>query len=78
MPGAANRRAVEDDAPSLDPLAVQRAYRLERARRRARTERERARRAAAVRFFASMAALVGLTVFLGLVIWQQVERLFGV
>ena len=73
---AEDLRAPED-APPLDPHAVERAYRLERAKRRARVNRVRERRLAAIRFFAVLLALVGLSVFLLLTIWQQVERLFG-
>ena len=72
---ARSRRLAEE--PPLDPLAVQRAYRAERAKRRARLDRQRARRRAAVRFFVTLALLLGLSVFLALTVWQQIQRLFG-
>lgn len=71
------RRRSADDAPPIDPGAIDRAYRLERAKRRARIERTRARRRAAVRFFGVLALLIALSVFLTLTIWQQIQRLFG-
>ncbi len=78
MAQPARSRSLAGDDPPLDPLAVDRAYRLERKKRRARLERERARKRAAVRFAFALALLVGLTIFLSLTVWQQVERLFGV
>ena len=77
MAQPARRRRPSDDAPPLDPLAVERAYRLERAKRRARLERQRASRRAGLRFLAALALLLGLSVFLGLTIWQEIQRLFG-
>jgi hypothetical protein len=65
------------EAPPVDSEAVGRAYRIERARRRARVERARARRLAGIRFLGFVAALLALTVFLSLTIWQEIERLFG-
>lgn len=78
MAQAATPRRLPDDEPPVDPLAVQRAYRQQRAKRRARLDRQRARRRAAVRFFFTLALLLGLTVFLGLTVWQEVQRLFGI
>jgi fatty acid desaturase len=69
-------RPAAEPAP-FDPHAVQRAYRLERARRRARDERTRARRLAAVRFAVFLLALLALSVFLGLTVWEEIQRLFG-
>ena len=73
---ARTRRAVDEPAP-VDPSAVERAYRLERARRRARLEHQRERRRAAVRFFVTLAVLLLLSVLLTLTVWRQVQRLFG-
>lgn len=73
---ARRREEHLEDAP-LDPDAWGRAYREARLRRYARTERQRARRYASVRFFAVLAALLIASVFLTLAVWQQVERLFG-
>jgi hypothetical protein len=67
----------EDDVPVLDPTAIQRNYRRERARRRARMERQRETRYAHLRFWVVLAALVFLVVFLGLTVWDQVQQVFG-
>lgn len=75
MAQPARRRPSE--APPLDPLAVERAYRLERAKRRARVERDRARRRAGLRFMVVLLVLLALAVFLGATAWQQIQRLFG-
>ena len=73
----ARTHAPVDDPPVVDPDAVQRAYRLERAKRRARIERGRARRLAGVRFAAFLVILLALSIGLGVTIWHQVQRLFG-
>jgi len=65
------------EAPPVDPFAIERAYRLERAKRRARLERQRASRVAGVRFAVALLLLLGLSIFLSLTIWQQIQRLFG-
>jgi hypothetical protein len=66
-----------DDAPAFDPVAVDRAYLQERARRRARIERSRAKRRAALRFWLVVLVLIAISVLLTLTIWREVERLFG-
>jgi hypothetical protein len=50
----AARRQHAHEPPPVDPTAIDRAYRLERAKRRARVERQRARRRAAIRFFVTL------------------------
>jgi hypothetical protein len=83
---AARARAGDDappidappfDAPPFDPVAVDRAYLQERARRRARIERSRAKRRAALRFWLVLLGLIAVSVLLTLTIWREVERLFG-
>ena len=69
---------VPDDAPSLDPLAIERNYRRERARRRARTERKSAARRSNVRFWVTLAVLAFVTAFVILAAWHEVQTLFGV
>jgi len=73
--------AGDEDAPALDapfdPVAVDRAYLQERARRRARHERSLARRRAGLRFWLVLLGLVAVSVLLTLTIWREVERLFG-
>jgi uncharacterized membrane protein len=60
-----------------DPTAVARAYQLQRARRRAREQRNRERRAAQIRFWLIVLGLLALSAYLTLVIWHEVQRLFG-
>ena len=71
------RPPAEDEAPSVDPAAIDRAVRLQRARRRARIEQRRARRAGRVRFWLVLLALLAASVVLALVSWREIERLFG-
>jgi hypothetical protein len=68
----------DDELPSLDPLAIERNYRRERARRRARVERRSASKRSDVRFFVTLLALTFLTAFLLLAAWHEVQTLFGV
>ena len=68
--------AADDELP-LDPHAVGRAYRLERAKRRARENRLRERRLAALRFVVVVVALLLTCVLLSLTVWQEIQRLFG-
>ena len=76
-PPAGDKETPEIDAISFDPSAVDRAYLQERARRRARVERSRARRRAGLRFWLVLLGLVAVSVLLTLTIWREVERLFG-
>lgn len=71
------RSGPRPERPPLDPRAVERAYRLERARRRARADRERDRRLAAFRFLAVLLALTATSLLLLVTAWREVERLFG-
>ena len=73
--GAAERTG--DDAPPVDPLAIPRAYRRERARRRARVERQREQRIARLRFLIAMLVLLTASALLTLTVWEQVRRVFG-
>lgn len=74
---APDEGAAGDEAPPFDPVAVDRAYLQERARRRARVEHSRARRRAGLRFWVVLVAIVAVSVLLSLTIWREVERLFG-
>ena len=67
----------EDVPPAYDPIAIDRAYLQERARRRARLERIRARRRASARFWAVLVVLLAVSVVLIVTIWREIERLFG-
>lgn len=68
---------AEHEAPPIDPTAVQRAYRLERARRRVRDERRRDKRRASRRFWVIMLGLVVACVLLAMTVWHEVQQLFG-
>jgi len=75
---ARQRQTHTEDAPSLDPLAIQRAYVRERARRRARVERRVEARRSNLRFWAAMLVLTFLAAFALLATWDRVQTLFGV
>jgi hypothetical protein len=67
----------DEDAPPYDPIAIDRAYLQERARRRARIERSRARRRASIRFWFVMIVLLAVSTVLVVTVWREIERLFG-
>jgi hypothetical protein len=69
---------LQDDTPSLDPLAIERNYRRERARRRAKLERRSATRRSNVRFWVTFVILLFVTAFAILAAWHEVQTLFGV
>lgn len=69
---------VQDDTPSLDPLAIERNYRRERARRRAKIEKRSAVRRSNVRFWVTVLVLLFVTAFAILAAWHEVQTLFGV
>jgi hypothetical protein len=69
---------LEDDPPSLDPLAIERNYRRERARRRARVERQSAARRSDMRFWITLFVLAFLAAFVILTAWREIQNLFGV
>jgi hypothetical protein len=71
------KKGPSEDPPVSDPSAVDRAYRLHRAKRRVRQERTRARRRANVRFWIVLLGLLALSAYLSVVIWHQVQKLFG-
>ena len=75
---ASRLRLVEPDEPSLDPAAIEHAYRRERARRRARDARDDAARSSSARYWVVLAFLVFLTVVFVLTAWHQVQTTFGI
>lgn len=81
MAAPAPRRAhweePSSEEPPVDPYAVQRRLRRERAKRRARIEHRREQRVAGLRFLVLILALVFLTLFLSLSIWEKIGALFG-
>jgi hypothetical protein len=75
---ARRSRALEEDSPSLDPAAIERAYQRERARRRHRSRRKTEARRSNLRFWVVLIGLVFLTVFVALTVWHEVEQIFGI
>lgn len=69
---------VETEQPSLDPAAIERAYRRERARRRARYAHDNAVRSSNARFWVVLALLLLLTVVFALTAWHEVQTTFGI
>jgi hypothetical protein len=69
--------APDEILPVLDSSAVRRNYRLARLKRRERLERDRRSAHATVRFWAIVVLLLSLSTYLGLTIWHEVQRLFG-
>jgi hypothetical protein len=65
------------DEELLDPTAIERRYRMERARRRARERHQQETSLARVRFLAVLGLLVTAGIVLLVVTWDQVQRLFG-
>lgn len=70
-------RSAADDPPVDAPAAIDHAYRFHRAKRRARVEQYRRKRQAGLRFYVILVVLVFVTVVLGLTIWNEIQRLFG-
>jgi hypothetical protein len=77
MAQPARRPDAVEDPPSFDPGAIDRAYRFHRARRRAREERLRERGLARARFLTVLLTLIVLSAYLAIVVWRQIEQLFG-
>lgn len=77
MAEPARRQLHLDEPPLADPSAIQRAYRLERAKRRAKVEHRRRAKHAGLRFWVVLWVLLFASVILALTIWAQVEQLFG-
>jgi hypothetical protein len=69
------RKQAEEDL--LDPTAVHRNYRRERIRRRHREQRAQERALARFRFWLALIAVLATSIGLSLVIWNQIQRLFG-
>jgi hypothetical protein len=77
MAQPARRITPVPDEPPVDPEAIDRAYRLHRARRRARMERTRERSRARLRFFVVVFLLVAAAIAVLLVLWHEVQSVFG-
>ena len=68
---------VPDDGPPLDPHAVERAYRLHRARRAARERYQRERDTARLRFWFVLAIVLVAAAFLAARTLGEIEHVFG-
>jgi hypothetical protein len=68
--------SVPDDPP-VDPEAIERAYRLHRARRRMRIARSRERARARLRFFVVVFLLVAAAAALLVTLWHEIQSVFG-
>jgi hypothetical protein len=77
MAQPARRATLDADAPPVDPEAIERAYRLHRARRRIRIERRREHARARIRFLATVLVLIAIAVVLLLTLWHEVQSVFG-
>lgn len=77
MAEPARRPDAVEEPPLPDPIAVERAYRFHKTRRRIRQNRKDERALARLRFFAVLLALLVLTAYVSLVVWRQFEHLFG-
>jgi hypothetical protein len=69
------RQRVDEEL--LDPTAIPRNYRRQRIKRRAREERARERNLARLRFWLALTAVLATSIALAIVIWNQIEQLFG-
>jgi hypothetical protein len=74
-PARSPRRRTE--APQLDPGAVDRAYHFYRARRYAKIEHKRATRMAHARFWIVLGLLLLGCLVLGVTVWGEITKLFG-
>ena len=68
---------LPEDEPPLDPEAVERAYRLHRARRAARQRWHREKKWAGVRFWVILVVVLAATILLGARTLGEIERVFG-
>jgi hypothetical protein len=67
-----------EENPSLDPAAIEHAYRRERARRRRRVAHREYARNSNARFWVMMAVLALITVLFGLAAFHEIQTNFGV
>ena len=68
--------APPEDVP-VDPTAIDRAYRLYRAQRRAKVARRREHARARLRFLMTFVVLIALAIVLMLTLWHKVQSVFG-
>jgi len=71
------RRAVASEEVPVDPTAIDRAYHLYRAQRRAKIARQREIARARLRFLATIFVLIALAIVLMLTLWHKIQSVFG-
>lgn len=76
-PDATSEDALAPEEPPIDPGAVSDAYRLHRARRRARIEHRRRTKRAGIRFWLVLVLLLVASVAVAVTIWREIQQLFG-
>lgn len=74
---ARQRPVAPTEEPPVDPTAIDRAYRAHRARRRARVEHRREQTRARLRFVVATVILVACVLTLFVLIWREVQSVFG-
>jgi hypothetical protein len=77
LPVADQAGHATPEAPPVDPEAVELAYRVHRARRRARIAHRRRTKHAGVRFWIVLTVLAAGGVVLTVTLWREIEQLFG-
>ena len=75
---ASRPSALDEEAPSLDPAAIERAYRRERDRRHLRSLRRDDARSSSARFFVAISALLFITVVIALSTMDEIQHMFGI
>jgi hypothetical protein len=78
MAQPAQRPRPREEAPPIDPHAIDRAYHHHRARRYAKIEHRRATRMAKLRFWAFVGLLVLAVLVVAVTVWGEVAKIFGV
>ena len=68
---------ASEEEPPLDPEAVERAYRLHRARRAAKEKRHREKRWASLRFWLVLVLVAAVAAVLAARTLGEIERVFG-
>jgi hypothetical protein len=77
MAEPARRAVIATDEPPVDPAAIDRAYHVYRAKRRAQAARAREQAHARLRFLVAIVVLTTLAVVLFLTLWHEIQHVFG-
>jgi hypothetical protein len=77
MAEPARRAVVTPDEPPVDPAAIDRAYHLYRAKRRAQAAHAREQARARLRFLVAIVVLIVLALVLFLTLWREIQHVFG-